>query len=473
MAKVSKNLKKIRKEKGMTQEELAQKINVTRQAISNWENDKSQPDIEALKKISDILQIEIEELIYGEKRNVGIESDKAKEKNRIKIILSIIGSVFIGVGLVLVFFNFWNDFGLPVQSVFSMLPLLASQAFALFVFFKKREKLHWRESSGLILTIGVISTIALINYVFGIYCGYEACILIDALMCIPIIFVLNSVGPLAVCYFLAINWTFLSNNIAAGAALFVLISLYVFYLYKKDDERFLYSQWVGTIALTAFSVISFSIIFAGNDGCVLSALICVFLVLYLLSKNSSNFSSPFKTLGIVGISFVMLWTSFMYISSYNSFFNGFHSNKIATEIIAFSVSLIIIAVSAIIKRKDFRENIYKTLIGICSALFVALSFIISIFKLKLLMLIIPALTIIIGILIIIKGVKDLKLLYINFGLIVCFIQIIEHLSVVNLNLIIFGAAFVVFGACLISINTIIFKKRKNIILADNSEVAEK
>lgn len=42
MAKVSKNIKKLRTEKNLTQDALAEKINVTRQTISSWENGVSQ-----------------------------------------------------------------------------------------------------------------------------------------------------------------------------------------------------------------------------------------------------------------------------------------------------------------------------------------------------------------------------------------------------------------------------------------------
>ena len=67
MAEISKNIKKFRKESEMTQQELAEKLNVTRQAVSNWENGKSQPDIDMLQNIAGELQITIEELIYGQK----------------------------------------------------------------------------------------------------------------------------------------------------------------------------------------------------------------------------------------------------------------------------------------------------------------------------------------------------------------------------------------------------------------------
>ena len=64
---VGKNIKRLREAKGMTQEQLAEKLNVTRQAVSNWENEKTQPDIDTLHKISQELDCSIEELIYGTK----------------------------------------------------------------------------------------------------------------------------------------------------------------------------------------------------------------------------------------------------------------------------------------------------------------------------------------------------------------------------------------------------------------------
>ena len=67
MAEIAKNIKKFRKESEMTQQELAEKLNVTRQAVSNWENGKTQPDIDMLQNIAGELQITIEELIYGQK----------------------------------------------------------------------------------------------------------------------------------------------------------------------------------------------------------------------------------------------------------------------------------------------------------------------------------------------------------------------------------------------------------------------
>lgn len=70
MNQIGKYIKKYREEKGITQEQLAENMNVTRQAVSNWENEKTQPDIDTLFRISQIFEISMEELIYGEKREM-------------------------------------------------------------------------------------------------------------------------------------------------------------------------------------------------------------------------------------------------------------------------------------------------------------------------------------------------------------------------------------------------------------------
>ena len=60
-------LRKIRKENNLTQEELAEKLNVSRQAITKWESGVGIPDIENLKQISNMFNISIDELVKEDK----------------------------------------------------------------------------------------------------------------------------------------------------------------------------------------------------------------------------------------------------------------------------------------------------------------------------------------------------------------------------------------------------------------------
>ena len=66
---IGKHIKQYREQKDMTQEALADRLSVTRQAVSNWECGN---DIETLHRIADVLDITVEELIYGEKRQLTV-----------------------------------------------------------------------------------------------------------------------------------------------------------------------------------------------------------------------------------------------------------------------------------------------------------------------------------------------------------------------------------------------------------------
>ena len=66
MLLIGAKIQEYRKKLGLSQEEFAAKVGVTRQAVSNWETDKAYPDLDKLVTICDILQIGITELIYGE-----------------------------------------------------------------------------------------------------------------------------------------------------------------------------------------------------------------------------------------------------------------------------------------------------------------------------------------------------------------------------------------------------------------------
>ena len=65
MNQVSITIKLLRIEKGINQEQLAEQLHVTRQAVSSWETGKTQPDIETLKQIAEYFGVSVERLIYG------------------------------------------------------------------------------------------------------------------------------------------------------------------------------------------------------------------------------------------------------------------------------------------------------------------------------------------------------------------------------------------------------------------------
>ena len=66
MAKIGRNIREQRMKKGLSQEELAERLYVTRQTISNYETGRSDPDVEMLTRLAEALDTDIQLLIYGE-----------------------------------------------------------------------------------------------------------------------------------------------------------------------------------------------------------------------------------------------------------------------------------------------------------------------------------------------------------------------------------------------------------------------
>ena len=87
----------IRKERGLTQEAFAKMYNVTRQTVSNWENEKSYPDLSTVVKISDEFNVSLDVLLKGDFRMVK-DIDKKIKKQPFYIGI-IIGLVIIVVAL--------------------------------------------------------------------------------------------------------------------------------------------------------------------------------------------------------------------------------------------------------------------------------------------------------------------------------------------------------------------------------------
>ena len=71
----------LRKEKGMTQNDLAEKMNVTDKAVSKWERNLSCPDVNSIPKLAEILGTTVEELLNAQSK---------KENNKIDEILNLV-----------------------------------------------------------------------------------------------------------------------------------------------------------------------------------------------------------------------------------------------------------------------------------------------------------------------------------------------------------------------------------------------
>ena len=69
LQKIGSFLKELRKEKELTQEQLAETLNVSRRTVSRWETGSNMPDLDLLMEMADLYQVELRELLNGERKN--------------------------------------------------------------------------------------------------------------------------------------------------------------------------------------------------------------------------------------------------------------------------------------------------------------------------------------------------------------------------------------------------------------------
>ena len=110
-------IKKYRSELSMSQDELAEKLFVSRQSVSNWENDKTYPDIKSLLLLSEVFQVSLDQLVKGDlemmKKEISTQELANFEKDT-KIM-----TVFYALMLItpIPLAHFWGWWGLAVYLV--------------------------------------------------------------------------------------------------------------------------------------------------------------------------------------------------------------------------------------------------------------------------------------------------------------------------------------------------------------------
>lgn len=125
---IGEKIYELRKEKNLSQEDVAEKLNVTRQTVSKWETNQSTPDFDKIIPLCELFEISTEELLIGKKKEEQIQNEQeapkktlTKEEVKIKSAEVVSTSVFIYIAAV--------AFLMVVIPVLRMNPIVASAIF--------------------------------------------------------------------------------------------------------------------------------------------------------------------------------------------------------------------------------------------------------------------------------------------------------------------------------------------------------
>lgn len=466
MTKISKNIKRLRNAQGISQEALAEKLFISRQAVSSWENDRTQPDIEMIGKLAEVFNVSIEELIYGEKRKLELENEEPKQNNKLLIIIfSILGSLFVAIGIIFFIFFGWESFGIGTKTFLGLLPMLAGQAVAIYTYKKKRNSVAFCESGALVWSVGVTATLLLINGILGINIELFVLLALSAILILPAVYIFNSVSTLTGFFVLVLTAT--PNSINDLLTICFLVASMFFGVYftryskgKVEEIRHNFSIWISTIAVL-ISVIE--LVIALNSTIfsisVFGVFLAIFTSIFALCKERV-FNKPFYLFGTLGlIGTLTFLTTIDDISSINLVFTTvyFREESLLPYLIINLIILpFIIGLCAFSGKSTLIKNPLKIsilLIGVVSTIFaivcgdVFIPFAIIF-------------TVALGICFIIIGSKSNKLYELNLGLLSVIVIMFRVITELSDNLLGVGFIFLASGVILFTVNFLLLRKAK-------------
>lgn len=492
----------------MTQEELATKIHVTRQTVSSWETDRTQPDLQILQSIADVFGVEPEDIIYGKRRNTAEEKEKQLFGNTLVTVLSVLGCLLIGVGVVMIFIKWWEDFPDLLKLLTCFIPALAGQAFGIYTYITKKESRAWCEGACVLWMIGVGVTTSTIT-------GLTSNPFVDeALVCLflaagyfLLMLIFNTVSPLPVVYALSIiwlEWEFSDMRVyhldaedgLSDIIRYILVVLMeavfiscIIYASKKLSSkeqnivRYTFTEWINFVAVTVFVCLALER--TAISEAFISLVVTAAILFFAIGHKQKEIVSPYRVLGLPVSAAALCF--FSIVSSVVDVNTDKWVSILVLVIGLFPMLLFTL-------KKTRPENLYLRLYGILATgallifnvLVLMLAFrspdyykdellgtfkVYDFFNVALMNLSFPVCFAAL-IMLVIYGAKERKLLYLNLGFILSCVSVIAKLYLLDLGLIVTGLMLITCGAVLLFVNlkfSRLREKEKAILNEDGEE----
>ena len=159
MLDISVKLKQARLAANLTQEELAEKVGVSRQTVSNWENGRNYPDIVSIIVLSDVYDITLDSLLKGDNEMIQYlkkSTDVTRSNKHVMIGLAIFGTMVIIGFLIREFVSIASAGGLIINMIASV-GLLAAAIAVVARSIDRIKRTELKASNKTLLTAGVIA----------------------------------------------------------------------------------------------------------------------------------------------------------------------------------------------------------------------------------------------------------------------------------------------------------------------------
>lgn len=425
------------------------------------------------KLLKEISAWERENIITPDAADTLRERYSSGGKNTLITIFSILGSVLIGTGVVLLFATNWKNMSLTAKTLVSFLPLVIGQGLAVFTVARKYGSTLFRESAAILYTAGIFATVAMISSSFRLGTRSEIYVLICALMCLPVIYLLDAVSPLIVYYTAVIFWgidTLRSSASFSGFGLlviFILLGMLFSFITGKKSEfssaRYTYTLWL-SVAASFFIVVALA---QALDANLMSLFLGYFAIIFAIAGLDSDYSSPFRTVGSIGCMVII------FIFSINRSWDN--DDDPISSLLCLALTVIFAAAAVIISVIRQRGDIFKLIFVIGGAISSVVVALVGFFGVNNGFFVSVAVNIILiamAIGFIARGAIKTEMITTNIGLVTAGGIIAARIIDDNIDIVIKSLVFIAMGSALLLVNRSLLKKKRSAVI-ELPEVDEK
>jgi len=388
------------------------------------------------------------------------------------LICSILGSLLIGSGIILLLAHNWEALSRPMRTVIAVAPLVAAQALAIWGEATGRRGVAWREGVGLFLCLAVAASIALVGQTYHIPGNLGSFLLTWSILLLPVIYLLHATAPCLV-FLACITWWagYAQNTGHHAVAFWPLFACAVPHVWLSA-RRGLYSPrssllgWAVSLCLCAATGITLEKVLPGLWIVIYSAL---FGILYLaggywFSTAPGGWQKPYHLVGSGGIAVLALiftykwpwedvgWRFFRYTYRY-------HAEAAWFDYLA-AVALPVIAIALMVTAVR-RRQAGRLLYGMMPLMSMGGFIWCAVGRTEALpMILFNAYLFVLGIGTIAQGIRSSRLAVVNGGMVVLTGLIVARFFDGGIGTIARAVAFIVIGAGFLTTNLVLGRKTK-------------
>lgn len=420
------------------------------------------------KDLNDLIQNNIIDQVTAENIKNYYLNKKNQSPNKLLIAFGILGSLLIGLGIILIIAHNWDNFSRITRTIFAFIPLLIGQTVCAYTLLKHKNNTVWIEASTAFLFMAVGASISLVSQIYNIEGNLPSFILTWMLLCLPLVYIMRS-SIASLLYIIgiasyAIETCYSYRNSSEEYHIWILflaiIPHYYTLLKNKFSSNFTYfHNWL----IPLFCIITLGTVADKYEFLMYLAYFALFGLISIIGnlqrfKGQKLINNGFLSLGSLGNIILLLMLSFDW------YWNRLLRKNIeiseivvSPEIIASCILIVAASLLLIKNRKTLKSHLlrpeeYTFIVFLIAHMLGYISFLsIVIINLSILAF---------GVIEIYRGFKKDHLGIINYGLLIITALVICRFFDTDLSFILRGLMFISVGTGFFITNHMILKRRK-------------